>query len=232
MIGEETFDKVQKHLSRKGNSRKNKKELPYKKSIKCGACKRYITLEEKKKKNKIYAHCAGRSQAKKCNEKSIELKELEQTIIQNLSAINIPPALLDWAGQNVLSTTQKTIEDLDLGIERNEDAIKNNNVLLRKLETRWIEGLPNDSYYSRKKEIDDNNLEINRQITESKTEKQQLESLIVDGSDFTATLVRMFQASDWRKKTELLRKLAKPYKQDGLVIQDGVLSMKMREVFA
>lgn len=107
MITRSEFNQVQRILGRKGNPRGSKKEFSFTGLLQCGECGCSITAEEKNKrlartkqvKSYIYYHCTRKkpyADGAKCSQKSIEINNLEEQIIDFLSSLRISKKFIEW----------------------------------------------------------------------------------------------------------------------------------------
>ena len=98
MITQEEFDRAQVILGKKGKQRPKTREFAFTGMVRCGECNAMVTAEETVNRfgsRYTYYHCTKR--IKKCNQKFIELRNLEKQIDVLLSQIEIPEVFKDWA---------------------------------------------------------------------------------------------------------------------------------------
>ncbi len=98
MITQDEFDRAQAILGKKGKQRPKTREYAFTGMVRCGECGAMVTAEETINRfgtRYTYYHCTKR--IKKCNQKFIELKKLEEQIDFLLSQIEIPESFKDWA---------------------------------------------------------------------------------------------------------------------------------------
>lgn len=103
MITQEEFDRTQLILGKKGKKRAKEHDFTFSGVMRCFNCDSGVTVEEKIKRQKngnihyyVYHHCTKRKN-ENCEEKSIELKELNKQIEEYLENITISERLRKWA---------------------------------------------------------------------------------------------------------------------------------------
>ncbi|MDD3502108.1 MAG: recombinase family protein, partial [Candidatus Cloacimonetes bacterium] len=104
MITQLEYDRIQILLGRKDLPRPKEHNFAFTGLMKCGHCGCSITAESKSKHCKngkthdyIYYHCTKKRIEAKCQEASVELKDLELQIKEKLSEIKISNRFKDWA---------------------------------------------------------------------------------------------------------------------------------------
>ena len=117
IITRDEYERIQVLLGRKSTPRQKKHEIVYRGPMKCGECGAMITAEEKVKRQKngnvhnyTYYHCTKRKD-ENCSQKSIEEKELEKQIAEELGKIEIPADFKEWALSRLKEQNSKEIED-------------------------------------------------------------------------------------------------------------------------
>lgn len=121
MMNKEEYDKIQKLLGRKSQSRKPKDchEFSYRGPIRCGECGAMVTAEMKVKRQKngnvhiyTYYHCTKRVDPN-CTQKSIREDDLEKQIAIALSDVEIPEEFTEWALDELRKMNDKEVNDRD-----------------------------------------------------------------------------------------------------------------------
>lgn len=102
MITREEYDRIQTLLGRGSKPKPETHTFPYTGMIRCGECGCMVTAENKTKRNKngnvhhyIYYHCTKRKGP--CNQKCIEVKELERQVSETLGKVQPPKEFHSWA---------------------------------------------------------------------------------------------------------------------------------------
>lgn len=114
MVTKEEFDIVQKYLGNKGKPRRTKHESAFTNCIRCKTCGCSITADIKSKHLKktnsittyVYYKCTNKSHID-CNERAIEVKDLEQQIVSILDQITIPERFRDYSITYLNNINQK-----------------------------------------------------------------------------------------------------------------------------
>lgn len=86
------YERVQRTLGRPGRSRPRRHEFPFTGLIKCGACSLAITAEHKKNRfgsRYVYYHCTHRLKNGRCEQGSVEARDLEDQAAVFLRSITI-----------------------------------------------------------------------------------------------------------------------------------------------
>ena len=103
MISKTEFDRIQKLLAKNENPKPERKEFAFTGLIRCGECGAMITAEDKVKNQKngnvhnyTYYRCTKRTKHD-CSQKTVEVKILEQQIMEYLKAISIPEEFIRFA---------------------------------------------------------------------------------------------------------------------------------------
>jgi site-specific DNA recombinase len=103
MISKTEFDRIQKLLAKNENPKPETKVFSFTGLIRCGECGAMITAEDKVKNQKngnthnyTYYRCTKRTKHH-CSQKTVEVKILEQQIMEYLKAISIPEEFIRFA---------------------------------------------------------------------------------------------------------------------------------------
>ena len=99
LVTKDEFNAVQRQLARTGKPRPQRYSFPYAGLIRCGACGLRVTAEHKRKpsgRNYIYYHCSRGRPLDRCQEPSVEARELDRQIIHFLTSLRIDPGIEAW----------------------------------------------------------------------------------------------------------------------------------------
>jgi site-specific DNA recombinase len=94
------FERLQQLFGRPGTQKPQKYAFAYTGLIRCGTCGLMVTAEHKINRfgsKYIYYHCTKRKPDMRCDEPSIEERELERQIAQRLETLDVAPALVGRA---------------------------------------------------------------------------------------------------------------------------------------
>ena len=123
MISKTEFDRIQKLLAKNENHKPETKVFSFTGLIRCGECGAMITAEDKVKNQKngnthnyTYYRCTKRTKHH-CSQKTVEVKILEQQIMEYLKAISIPEEFIRFALDAIN-------EDAESDINRNKEFIE------------------------------------------------------------------------------------------------------------
>jgi hypothetical protein len=132
VITEEEFWQVQRLLGRHGRPRSKKHEFAFTGLIKCGKCGCSITAEEKFNRygyHYIYYHCTKKREP--CDQRSVEVKELEGQILKVLEKISLSESYINWlfnyidkldreddkVNENVNEALEKALKEAEKNLE-------------------------------------------------------------------------------------------------------------------
>ena len=182
MITIEEFDKVQFLLGRNGRPRPKTHKFNYVGLMVCGECEAAITCEEKIKRQKngnvhkyIYYHCTKRKNPN-CTQGSIEEKELEKQIDEELSKIQISDKFKNWAIKYLNELNNKEAGDRNAILSSTQEAYKD---IVKRIDN--LVGLKISTQNSDNSLLSDEEFKIQKQILLK--EKSTLEEKLNDTGD-------------------------------------------------
>lgn len=115
-ISQEEFDLIQRYKGRKDAPRPQKHLFPYTGMMKCGECGCSIVVDPKVKVQKngnvheyYYYRCT--KQRGPCNQKYLEVTELETQLSEMLASIKLPDSFHEWAISELEQDSSREIED-------------------------------------------------------------------------------------------------------------------------
>lgn len=97
MITEEEYWQAQEMLGRRGKPRPKRHGFAFTGLMRCGECNCMITAEERYNRygyHYVYYHCTKKKRDKICHQRHINLKDLEEQILQYLWKIYVPESFL------------------------------------------------------------------------------------------------------------------------------------------
>ncbi|MDP3080481.1 MAG: recombinase family protein [Brevundimonas sp.] len=100
MVTSAEFDRVQARVGHPDRPRPSRHAFAYTGLIRCGGCGGMITAEHKTNaygSRYVYYRCVKRPFGPRCQERSVEARELEAQIVAYLSNLAVPDGLVDWA---------------------------------------------------------------------------------------------------------------------------------------
>lgn len=100
MVTPSEFARVQARVGRPDRPRPSRHVFTYTGLIRCGGCGGMITAERKTNaygSRYVYYRCVKRPFGPRCQERSVEVRDLEAQIVAYLSNLSVPEGLADWA---------------------------------------------------------------------------------------------------------------------------------------
>lgn len=100
MVTSAEFERVQARVGHPDRPRPSRHVFAYTGLIRCGGCGGMITAEHKTNaygSRYVYYRCVKRPFGPRCQERSVEVRDLEAQIVAFLSNLAVPEGLADWA---------------------------------------------------------------------------------------------------------------------------------------
>jgi DNA invertase Pin-like site-specific DNA recombinase len=209
MITEDEFWKAHDILGRRGRPRPKTHEFAFTGLIKCAECGSMITAEEKINRygyHYIYYHCTKKKKGPHCQQKYLELKDLESQIASYLENVHVPQKLLDLAFE-YLREESKEQNEKEIDVRRSlENALANCRKKLDNLNQMRLKDLINDEeYVGEKKRLSEEKSRLERSLKEDPA-KHSLD-LTAETFNFAARAKKDFQNGSPSDKRTILREL-------------------------
>ncbi len=179
------FRRVQQKLGVSGTPRPHKKEFVYGGLFTCGACGKAVTAEHKRKpsgREYIYYHCTRVHTSPKCTQPSIEEKAVTRQVLEFLSRIRIPEAVIDWLRPILEHKSRATQSDDQIKLARHEKSFADIETQLSNLTDLRVRELIGDAEFEEKRsklsQKRDEAAENHRNIAKSKVSFEPVELLV------------------------------------------------------
>jgi len=241
MITPEEFERVQVLLGRKGKPRPKSHDFPYTGLIRCGECGCSVTAEEKTKlikstgemKTYVYYHCT-KKRVTGCNQKGLEVKELELQIRQCLTRIQLPDRLLGWALNQLETTSASEAKNTERALDqlgRQKDLIdrKLENLLQLKISAQNADGslLSDEEYAAQKRKLLAEKLQMESAFPQGNERVGQTYDLTRETFLFSNQAVFWFTNGDMEKKRRIFSAIGSNY-----VLKEKILLIEAKKPLA
>lgn len=209
LITEEEFWKVQDLLGRRGRPRPKTHEFAFTGLIRCAECGCMITAEEKINRygyHYTYYHCTKKKRGPRCQQKYIELKDLENQVAAFLENVHVPQKLLDLAFE-YLREEEKDGHQKEKDVRRSLDkALADCEKRLANLNQMRLKDLINDEeYIEEKKRLAEEKVRLERSLMEDPI-KRSLD-LTAEAFNFAARAKESFEKGPLEDKRTILQEL-------------------------
>jgi DNA invertase Pin-like site-specific DNA recombinase len=209
LITEEEFWKVQDLLGRPGRPRPKTHEFAFTGLIRCAECGCMITAEEKINRygyHYTYYHCTKKKRGPRCQQKYIELKDLENQVAAFLENVHVPQKLLDLAFE-YLREEEKDGHQKEKDIQQSLDkALADCEKRLANLNQMRLKDLINDEeYVEEKKRLAEERARLERSLMEDPI-KRSLD-LTAETFNFAARAKESFEKGHLEDKRTILQEL-------------------------
>ena len=217
IISLDEFNRIQELLGLRGGKRNIKKlDFMYSGTFTCGFCGCSVTAERKTKyikdSNEVrsyhYYHCTHKRKESGCKEASVEEKELEKQIKQELKKLEMHPQFLSLALDYLEKNKKKEVEtDKTVKIDVKQD-ITNLEDQLSELNSMRMKKMIDDADYliertKLKVEID----KLSQANIKVKPSKAELVELTKENFIFCAQALKEFDKGDKKTRNSIIRKL-------------------------
>lgn len=228
MITEEEFWKAQDILGRRGRPRPKTHEFAFTGLIRCAYCGCMITAEEKINRHGYhytYYHCTKKKKGPRCQQKYIELKDLENQIAAYLENVHVPQTLLDLAFE-YLREEEKDGHQKENDVRRSlEKALVDCEKRLANLNQMRLKDLINDEeYVQEKRRLSEEKTKLEMSLKENPI-KRSLD-LTAETFNFAAGAKKNFQNGSLEDKRAILQALG-----SNLFLKDKKLEIQLEKPF-
>jgi hypothetical protein len=188
------FERLQMILGRPGTEKPQKHVFAYTGLIRCGACGLMVTAEHKTNRfgsKYIYYHCTKRNAGERCSQPSIEVRELERQIAEQLLSIYVPPAMIERAIKALETQSPTGVQTVAAQSASLEKAIRECNGKLSTLVDLRLRGLISDQeLVSRREETQKERVALAEELSALDRRAQWFEPV-------TAVISFGSRAADW-----------------------------------
>jgi DNA invertase Pin-like site-specific DNA recombinase len=221
MIIEDEFWKAQDILGRRGRPRPKTHEFAFTGLIRCAECGCMITAEEKINRygyHYTYYHCTKKKKGPRCQQKYIELKDLENQVAAYLENVHVPQRLLNLAFE-YLREEEKDGYQKENDVRRSlEKALVDCEKRLANLNQMRLKDLINDEeYIQEKRRLSEEKTKLEMSLKENPI-KRSLD-LTAETFNFAAGAKKNFQNGSLEDKRAILQGLGSNLLLKGKILQ-------------
>lgn len=232
MITREEYDLIQALLGRPSSPRPRNNNFAYRGPLRCGECAAMITAERKTKRPKngkvhryTYYHCTKRKDPD-CSQGSIEEKDLEKQIANELALLEIPEDFKEWALERLKEMNAKEVEDRDrlYGSQRRayEKSVRK---LSNLIDMRANSEIDETEFRERKEALSQEKQRLQDQLKDTDNRIDNWLEVAERGFDFAERARTAFINGSVEKKREILAALG-----SNLTIKDKKLNIDLDNV--
>lgn len=198
MVTREEFTRVQEILGRPGRPRPKRHEFAYTGLLRCGNCGASVSAEEHVKpsgRRYVYYRCSWNRTGTTCREAAVPEAVLEAQIDRILSRLTIPDRVLDWILARVRQTLANEQARSDAARRMLEEALaavrrEAGNLLTLRLK----ELLPDETYMTRKREMDERERSLQARLAAPMRSRDELAELTASTFQFAARAAETFRS--------------------------------------
>ncbi|MFA6255087.1 MAG: recombinase family protein [Patescibacteria group bacterium] len=235
MIIEEEYWRVQELLGRKGKARPQKHVFAFTGMIRCGECGSMITAEEKFKTNKgnghvhhyTYYRCIKRK-LPTCSQKTVEVRDLELQIVNQLIKIKIPETFKDIALEYLDKMNDQETEDRQKIYDNQQRTCESLERQLDNLLNMKIKDQIDDEQYKQKKtELTGQLNKIREAMRGTEHRADNWRELVKKTFDFACNATYAFEHGDLETKKAILTTIG-----SNLTLKDKKLTIELNKPFS
>lgn len=229
VVTQSEFDLVQRYLGRKDRARPVSHAFPYTGLIRCGACDRMVTAEQKTNaygSRYIYYHCSRRSLGPRCRERSVEQDALEEQFGAFLASLAVDDGLGRWALCQLAEDAQHNAERSAADRKARDRAIGEITIQLAELTALRLRRIIKDEeFVLERQRLEDEraHLQIAPPVSHPRDRIELFQS-VISVSKFAA---EWFQEGDDTDRREILETVGSNFR-----LEDKKLSIEAAKPFA
>lgn len=173
------FQRVRKLLETPSRPRPQKHAFAFTGMIRCGGCGMMVTAEGKRNRyghRYVYYHCSKSRPDARCQERSIELRALQDQALQFLRTLAIAPEIEAWVNEVLANDTEDEASyqrACRLSLERSLDEIGEQLDELTDLRTRRL--ISDEEFTKRRSRLQQDELQLRQRLTLDTKEDSLLE---------------------------------------------------------
>lgn len=228
MITEDEFWKAQDILGRRGRPRPKTHEFAFTGLIRCAECGSMITAEEKINRygyHYTYYHCTKKKKGPRCQQKYIELKDLENQVAALLENVHVPQKLLDLAFDHLREEEKDGHQNEKDILQSLDKALSDCEKRLANLNQMRLRDLINDEeYVEEKKRLAEEKARLERSLSEDPI-KRSLD-LTAEAFNFAARAKESFEKGPLEGKRMILQELS-----SNLFLRDKKIEIQIKKPF-
>ena len=241
MVTPEEFERVQKLLGKTNRTYTRNKDLPYRRTIRCGECGCSITAEQKTKmiksenilKTYIYHHCTNKKMDVDCSQKSTLFEEINRQILLELEKITIPKSFLDLSLSILSRENSLEVVNKDILIKNQREALSECQQRIDYLIKAFVapnnaskEIMSDEEFKDQKSEYLKEKARIQQELTKLEQGTEEWLELTEKTFDFAVYAKQNFESGDFKTKSGILRALS-----SNCTLKDGKLDVTLRKQY-
>ncbi len=234
MITRNEYEHIQELLGRDVIKKPEKYSFLYQGLMRCGECGAAITAERKKKRQKngnvhkyIYYHCTKQINPD-CSQRSIEEKELDKQLENEVDQLAIDPNFKDWAVDTLKAMHEgEQKKRNDVLATHKKQYTKTVNKLDNLLELRLAGEIGEAEYKTKKKELEKEKTRLQELINDTDKRVDDWLDRAEKAFDFASRAREMFESESPEDKKAVLLNIG-----SNLVLKDRKIIIEPTEFFS
>lgn len=215
MITLEEYDRIQFLLGKTGKPRRRINNFAYTGIIRCAICGCLICADKKVKtikktgreKEYIYYCCTHKKKEYKCKEKSIEVKDLEKQITEELSKYELQKDFKNLFLKEAEKERENKPKEKNIIIKNLEEKIDKFKIEKSNLTRLSCKGLISDEEFaSQKNNYEKEIASLEQSLVKTKKEKTD-KGTVLEQIDFATRAKKKFEKADNKEKKIILEKI-------------------------
>ncbi len=198
MVTREEFVRVQELLGRPGRPRPKRHAFAYTGLLRCGNCGASVSAEEHVKpsgRRYVYYRCSWNRTGRTCREAAVAEGDLEVQIERVLARLTMPERVLEW----VLGRVRQTLASEHARSESSRRMLEKSLASVRReagnlLTLRLKELVPDETYLSRKQEMDEREKSLQARLAAPMRSREELAGLTASTFSFAARAAETFRS--------------------------------------
>jgi len=218
MVAPSEFARVQARVGRPDRPRPSRHVFAYTGLMRCGSCGRMITAERKINaygSRYVYYRCVKRPFGPRCQERSIEARDLEAQIVAFLSNLAVPKGLADWARDRVRRSEAEEVAARRERARLSDKALKDIEDEARELTSLRLRRLIDDAEFSVERErLEERRARLTRDL-ESGAKPERVIALLDSVVSFSKQAVDRFSRGDLETRRRILELVGSNFSLSG-----------------
>ncbi len=231
MISKVEYDRIQKLLAKNENPKPETKVFSFTGLIRCGECGAMITAEDKVKNQKngnvhnyTYYSCTKRKK-EDCSQKTVEVKILEEQIVDYLRTITIPEEFIQFAIDVIENDIESDNKKNKEFIETHKTELSNLSKKFNKLmELKLGDLISEEEFISKRSEYKNRELELKLIIDEFEKSNNNTVTNVKELLKFGSVAAAAFQNATVEEKRIILSSIG-----SNLLIKDRKLDIQFEK---
>jgi site-specific DNA recombinase len=229
VVSIDEFERVQRLLGRPGRPQPKKQRFAFTGMMRCGDCGLMITAENKVNRHGYrytYYHCTKRRLVPKCPQPCIEVRALEQQIVQLLDGIYVPPGIHRIVAKQLRESALQEEEQLRARTQSIERSIREAGEQLNELTGLRLRNLlPDEEFLARRGKLQQEQMRLGQERDRAQNDVNRFEP-VEDVLFFRNRATEWFRRGDREAKRLILETVG-----SNLTLKNKILSIQARKAF-